>query len=321
VALSQISAGHGSPLDVVFAGTPEFAVPALVALTAAGHRVRAVYAQPDRPAGRGRHVVAGPVKTQALELGLAVEQPATLRSPEALARLRAYAPQLMVVVAYGLILPPTVLEVPALGCINIHASLLPRWRGAAPVARAIEAGDRETGVTIMQMDAGLDTGPMLLVRRTPIAAHETAATLHDRLAALGAEAVVEAIEAWRDGRIAPQPQPEAGACYARKIERHEAAINWTRDAEALDRQVRAFNPRPVAETTWSGKQLRIWEGEPLPQAVDAPPGSVIETGARLVVAAGRGALRIARLQLAGRRAMTAAEFQNAHSLAGSRLGS
>ena len=316
-----MAASRSSSLDLVFAGTPAFAVPALVALHAAGHRVRAVYTQPDRPAGRGRRVTAGPVKTQALELGLAVEQPATLRSPEALEQLRARAPQLMVVVAYGLILPQAVLDVPELGCVNIHASLLPRWRGAAPIARAIEAGDRETGVTIMQMDAGLDTGPMLLVRRMPIAERETAGTLHDRLAVLGAEAVVEAIDAWRDGRIAPEPQPAAGASYARKIERHEAAIDWTRNAVALDRQVRAFDPRPVAETTWSGNQLRIWEATPLPRTIDAPPGSVIETGAALVVAAGQGALRIERMQLAGRRAMSAAEFQNAHSLAGARLGS
>ena len=251
---------HFSPLDIVFAGTPAFAVPALTVLHAAGHRVRAVYTQPDRPAGRGRVLSAGPVKTHALEIGLAVEQPATLRSPEALERLRSYAPQLMVVVAYGLILPQSVLDVPQLGCLNIHASLLPRWRGAAPIAQ------------------------------------------------------------WRDGRIAPQPQPDAGASYARKIERREAAIDWTRDAAALDRQVRAFNPRPVAETTWSGQQLRVWEAVPVPRTIDAAPGSVIETGARLVIAAGTGALQIERLQLAGRRAMSAAEFQHAHSLAGARLG-
>ena len=311
---------HFSPLDVVFAGTPEFAVPALAALHAAGHRVRAVYTQPDRPAGRGRVIAAGPVKTHALELGLAVEQPATLRSPEALEQLRGYAPQLMVVVAYGLILPQTVLDIPVLGCLNIHGSLLPRWRGAAPIARAIEAGDSQTGVSIMKMDAGLDTGPVLLARATPIDPRETAASLHDRLAHLGADAVLEAIDGWQHGHISPQPQPDTGASYARKIERGEAAIDWTRDAAALDRQVRAFNPRPVAETTWAGQQLRVWEAAPLPRTIDSAPGSVIETGTRLVVAAGQGALQIERLQLAGRRAMSAAEFQHAHSLAGTRLG-
>jgi methionyl-tRNA formyltransferase len=307
-------------LDIVFAGTPAFAVPALAALHGAGHRIRAVYTQPDRPAGRGRAITASPVKTHALGLDLALEQPATLRSPEALERLRAHAPQLMVVVAYGLILPQSVLDVPALGCLNIHASLLPRWRGAAPIERAIEAGDAESGVSIMKMDAGLDTGAVLLARATPIGPRETGGSLADRLARLGAEAIVEAITAWQAGRIAPQPQPAAGASYARKIERPDAAIDWTRDAEALDRQVRAFNPRPVAETTWSGQQMRIWDAEPLPRTIDAPPGLVIETGARLVAATGAGALRIERLQLAGRRAMSAAEFQRAHSLAGARLG-
>jgi methionyl-tRNA formyltransferase len=295
-------------------------VPALAALHAAGHRVCAVYTQPDRPAGRGRNIAPGPVKTHALELGLAVEQPATLRSPETLERLRGYAPQLMVVVAYGLILPQAVLDVPALGCLNIHASLLPRWRGAAPIARAIEAGDSQTGVSIMKMDAGLDTGPVLLARATPIEPRETAASLHDRLAHLGADAVLDAIDGLLVGRITPQPQPDAGATYARKIERREAVIDWTRDAVELDRQVRAFNPRPVAETTWSGEQLRVWEATPLQRTTASPPGSVIETGTRLVVAAGQGALQIERLQLAGRRVMSAAEFQHAHSLAGARLG-
>jgi methionyl-tRNA formyltransferase len=315
-----LASSHFSPRDIVFAGTPAFAVPALTALHDAGHRLRAVYCQPDRPAGRGRVTAAGSVKTRALELGLAVEQPATLKSREALEQLRGYAPQLMVVVAYGLILPQAVLDVPALGCFNIHASLLPRWRGAAPIARAIEAGDTQTGVSIMKMDAGLDTGPVLLARAAPIEPRETAASLHDRLAHLGALAILEAIAACQDGRIVPQPQPDAGACYARKIERREAAIDWTCDAVEIDRQVRAFNPRPVTETTWSGRQLRIWEATPLPRTIDAPPGAVIETGERLVIAAGRGALQIERLQLAGRRAMSAAEFQHAHSLAGERLG-
>jgi methionyl-tRNA formyltransferase len=309
-----------SYFSIVFAGTPAFAVPALDALYAAGHRVRAVYSQPDRPAGRGRVITAGPVKQRAMSLRIPLEQPATLRSEEALVRLRGYEPDLMVVVAYGLILPPAVLEIPRLGCLNIHASLLPRWRGAAPIARAIEAGDLETGITIMQMDAGLDTGPMLLVRRTPIGARETAASLHDRLAALGATAVVEAIADWRDGRIAPRPQPAEGASYAAKIERHEATIDWSRSAQELDRQVRALNPRPVAETTWSGRQLRIWEAQPVPRTLDAAPGQVLETGTGLTIACGQGALQIERLQLPGRRAMSAAEFGNAHSLAGARMG-
>ncbi|HEX9773591.1 MAG TPA: methionyl-tRNA formyltransferase [Steroidobacteraceae bacterium] len=307
-------------LDIVFAGTPDFAVPALAALHAAGHRVRAVYTQPDRPAGRGRTVTAGPVKECALALGLPVEQPATLRSADAHARLRGYAPDLMVVVAYGLILPQPVLDVPRLGCLNIHASLLPRWRGAAPIQRAILAGDAETGITIMQMDAGLDTGPILLERATPIEPRATAASLHDRLARLGAEAVVEAIEQCCGGRIEPRAQRAGGACYAAKISKQEAVIDWSRSAGDLDRQVRAFNPWPVAETTWNGAQLRIWDAQPVRRTVDAPPGQVIETGARLVVAAGDGALQIDRVQIAGRRVMTAAQFQNAHPLGGGRFG-
>jgi methionyl-tRNA formyltransferase len=223
-------------LDIVFAGTPTFAVPALVALDKAGHRIRAVYTQPDRPAGRGRLVTASPVKERALELGLTVEQPATLRSQDAIEKLRSHAPELMVVVAYGLILPQAVLDVPSLGCLNIHASLLPRWRGAAPIERAIETGDTETGVTIMKMDAGLDTGPMLLSRRTLIGPHETAGSLHDRLAQIGAEALLEAIATWQNGHISPRAQATSGATYARKIERGEAAIDWTRDAVELDRQ-------------------------------------------------------------------------------------
>src|SRR5687767_14313411 len=195
------------------------------------------------------------VKQCALRHQLPVEQPLTLKDPAAVERLAQYSADLMIVVAYGLLLPKAVLETPRLGCVNIHASLLPRWRGAAPIARAIEAGDRETGVTIMQMDAGLDTGPMLLARSTPISERETSASLHDRLATLGADAVIEAIAQWRDGRIARQPQPDAGASYARKIEHREAAIDWTRDAVALDRQVRAFNPRPVAETDRKSTRL------------------------------------------------------------------
>ena len=308
-------------LRIVYAGTPDFAVPALDALRAAGHDIVAVYTQPDRPAGRGQAVTASPVRQRASALGLPVEQPATLRSDEAIARLRAHAADLMVVAAYGLILPPAVLEAPRLGCWNIHASLLPRWRGAAPIQRSILAGDAGTGITIMQMDAGLDTGPMLLVRPRPIGAREDAGTLHDRLAALGAEAIVTAIDEWRAGRLVPVPQPAAGATYAPKIRKEEARIDWTAPAPAIDRLVRAFNPWPVAETRWQDRQLRVWAAEPVATAAGAEPGQVVETArGRIVVAAGEGALSLRRVQLAGRRAMTAADFLNAHALAGARLG-
>ncbi len=311
------------PLRIVFAGTPDFAVPPLDALHAAGHRLVAAYTQPDRPAGRGQSIASSPVKQRALQLGIAVEQPASLKSDEAVAHLRELAPDLMVVVAYGLILPQAVLDVPRHGCWNIHASLLPRWRGAAPIQRAILAGDEATGITIMQMDAGLDTGPMLLTRRTPIGPREHGGSLHDRLAGLGAEAIVAAIAGWQAGQVAAQPQPGDGATYAAKIRKDEARIDWAQPAVAIDRQVRAFNPWPVAETTWAGKQLRVWQAEPDPAELreGASPGAVIESAAgRLVVATGAGALRLTQVQLAGKRALPAAEFLNAHALAGARLG-
>ncbi|MFO1407651.1 MAG: methionyl-tRNA formyltransferase [Steroidobacteraceae bacterium] len=312
-----------SPLRIVFAGTPDFSVPALDALVSAGHSVVAACCQPDRPAGRGRTIEFGPVKRRALDLGIPVEQPATLRDPAAVSRLAALAPDLMVVVAYGLILPQAVLDVPRLGCLNIHASLLPRWRGAAPIQRALLAGDERTGVVIMKMDAGLDTGPMLLVRETAIGPAETGGELHDRLSRLGAAAVVEAIEGWVSGRLEARAQPGSGVTYAAKIAKHEARIDWSRPAVEIDRQVRAFNPWPVAETRIDDRQLRVWSGGPV--AVDvraAGPGTVLDLGrGRLVVATGDGAYELGRVQLAGRTAVTAAEFANAHDLAGRRLGS
>jgi methionyl-tRNA formyltransferase len=310
-------------LRIVFAGTPEFAVPPLEALHAAGHEIVAVYTQPDRPAGRGQSLTASPVKRRALELGLPVEQPATLKVADAVERLRERAPDLMVVVAYGLILPQAVLDVPRLGCWNIHASLLPRWRGAAPIQRAILAGDDITGITIMQMDAGLDTGPMLLVREVPIGSGESGGELHDRLSRVGAEAIVAAVSEWQAGRITPRPQPAEGASYAAKLRKEEARIDWSQAAAVIARQVRAFNPWPVAETTWDGRQLRIWRAEPAPGAASAGavPGTVLESAAgRIVVATGDGALTLLQVQVAGRRALSAAEFLNAQSLAGTRLG-
>jgi methionyl-tRNA formyltransferase len=310
------------PLRIVFAGTPEFSVPALDALHAAGHTVVAAGTQPDRPAGRGRVLTAGPVKRRALALGIPVEQPATLQTPDAVARVASYAPDLMVVVAYGLILPQAILDVPRRGCLNIHGSLLPRWRGAAPIHRAILAGDERTGITIMKMDAGLDTGPLLLVRETAIGAEETSGQLHDRLAALGAAAVVDAIDEWTAGRIAPVPQPKSGVTYAAKIRKEEAVIDWTCAALDLSRRVRAFNPWPVAETRWRGQQLRIWQAMPLAvAAVSAVPGEVIEArDGRIVVATGDGALRLDRLQLPGRKPTAAAEFLRASPLLGAHLG-
>lgn len=283
------------------------------------HHVKAVYTQPDRPAGRGRRVQPSPVKAFALEHGLNVEQPSTLRDPTAVATLKGHAPDVMVVVAYGLLLPPDILAAPRLGCLNIHASLLPRWRGAAPIQRAVLAGDRQTGVGIMQMEAGLDTGPILIEKTTAIHALDTAGLLHDRLAEMGAEALMIALDGVEAGSLIPRPQPVEGATYASKIRKEEALIDWSRSAVEIDRQIRAFNPVPGAETRWRGEQLKVWEAVPI--AADAGvPGTILAADDNgLVVATGDQALRITRVQLAGRKPMPAAEFLRAHSLTGERL--
>ncbi|MGI9247242.1 MAG: methionyl-tRNA formyltransferase [Steroidobacteraceae bacterium] len=314
-----------SPLRIVFAGTPEFSVPALDALQAAGHAVVAVYTQPDRPAGRGRAVASSPVKQRALQLGLTVEQPASLRVAEAQVRLAAYAPDVMIVVAYGLILPQAVLDLTRLGCLNIHASLLPRWRGAAPIQRAVLAGDGRTGISIMLMDAGLDTGPELLRSETAIGPRETGGQLHDRLAPLGAAAVVAALEGWSAGRLSPQPQAPDGVTYAAKIHKEEARIDWSRPAVEIDRLVRAFNPWPVAETMLDGEQVRVWDALPLADEFAAAagsrvPGTVLDAPGRLVVATGAGALELRQLQLPGRKPVSARDLLNSRDLRGARLG-
>ena len=310
------------PLSLIFAGTPEFSVPALEALVASRHRVLAVYTQPDRPAGRGQQVTMSAVKQCALRHQLPVEQPVTLKDPAAVERLAQWSADLMIVVAYGLLLPKSVLDTPRHGCVNIHASLLPRWRGAAPIQRAIQAGDQESGVTIMQMDVGLDTGPMLLERVTPIGPRETAETLHDRLATLGAEAVLEAIGAIAAGEAKPREQPKEGATYAAKIRKEEALIDWSKPAIEIDRLVRAFNPWPIAETRWNGQQLRVWEAAPSDKRTSAAPGTVIATsGAGIEVATGDGTLQLTRVQAAGRKAMPAADFLKAHRPEGAVLGS
>ncbi len=304
-------------LSVVFAGTPEFSVPALEALVASRHRVVAVYTQPDRPAGRGQQLTMSAVKQAALRHGLTVEQPATLREASAVDHLQSYRPDVMIVVAYGLILPASVLSVPAMGCINIHASLLPRWRGAAPIHRALLAGDSQTGVTIMQMDAGLDTGPMLLEKTTAIARTDTTGSLHDRLAQMGAEAVIEALDGMIAGSLSPRPQPAEGATYAAKIRKEEALIDWSKPALELEHQVRAFNPWPVAQTSLHRQQLRIWEAAATADRSDATPGTVVQADSNGIrVATGEGMLVLSRVQLAGRKAVSAAEFLNGQRVEG-----
>ena len=304
-------------LAVAFAGTPAFALPALDAIAASHHRVAVVYTQPDRPAGRGQEIVASPVKQRALALGLPLEQPETLRDPEAPARLSGQSPDVMVVVAYGLLLPQAVLDVPRLGCLNIHASLLPRWRGAAPVARAIEAGDAETGVCIMRMEAALDTGPVMLRKQVPIAPRETAGELELRLATEGGAMIVAALDALGEGRAAFEPQDSAQASYAKKLQKSEARIDWRLPAEAIERRVRALNPWPVAETRMEGLQLRIWQARVVAAAGGPRPGTILAAGPQgVVVMTGKGALALERLQLPGRRAVAAADFANTGGFVG-----
>ena len=302
-----------SPLRIVFAGTPEFSVPCLAACRASGAEVVAVYTQPDRPAGRGRRLTPSPVKQAALDAGIAVEQPESLKDAAARERLAAYAPDLMVVVAYGLILPRKVLAIPRLGCWNVHASLLPRWRGAAPIQRAILAGDAESGVDLMQMEAGLDTGPVLLERRTPIHPDDTGGSLHDRLSQLGAEVLADGLKRVLAGEtLAPVPQPEAGVTYAHKLDKAEARLDFSRPAIALERQVRAFDPWPVAEAAIAGETLRVWSARALDVTHHAAPGSVLGAGrGGIDIACAEGALRITALQRAGGKRIGAVDYLNA----------
>ncbi|MEA3198386.1 MAG: methionyl-tRNA formyltransferase [Gammaproteobacteria bacterium] len=318
-------------LRLGFAGTPEFAVPALAALCET-YPICAVFTQPDRPAGRGQPLHASPVKTLAAQRGLHVYQPTTFKSDEAVATLRALELDALIVVAYGLILPPAALQCPRLGCINIHASLLPRWRGAAPIQRAVLAGDSKTGITIMRMEAGLDTGSMLAAREMDIRADDTAKTLHDRLARLGAELIGETLGELHRGRIREVPQPAEGVTYAAKITKAEALIDWQQDAVEVWRRVRAFNPWPIAETRLNGTQLRIWDaeladstmagtrGQPVEPGAGTPPGTVLAaTHDGIDVACGRGVLRILRLQLPGRKPLVPREFIQGQRLDGARF--
>jgi methionyl-tRNA formyltransferase len=305
-------------LRVAFAGTPEFALPALDALARSPHQLIGVLTQPDRPAGRGRGIIAGPIKARALELNLPLAQPARLHSSEEQAALRAWSPEILVVVAYGLILPPAVLAIPTRGCLNIHASLLPRWRGAAPIQRAILAGDAKTGVSIMQLEAGLDTGPVYAQRSLAIGALTSAAELQPQLATLGAQLLLETLAQIEAGSARAQPQPAEGVSYAAKLSKSEAPINWQRPALELARQVQAFNPWPVAQCQWAGQALRVWSAEAVAgERGGAAPGTVLGVRpGRIEVACGTGVLGLLRLQAAGRRVVSAGEFANAHALTG-----
>ncbi len=309
---------------LAFAGTPDFARVALQALHEAGHEIALVLTQPDRPAGRGLQLQASAVKQWAQAQGLTLAQPRSLRldgrfgddAAAARTQLQHAAPQLMVVAAYGLILPPWVLALPALGCLNIHGSLLPRWRGAAPIQRAIEAGDAETGITIMQMDAGLDTGDRLLEEAVDITPDDTAATLHDRLATLGARLVVQAVDDAAHGRLQPRPQPEAGVTYAHKIDKAEAALDWSLPADVLERRIRAFDPFPGCTAVLGGQAVKVWRAEVVDLGSDAgPPGRVLQADAGcLVLACGRAALALTQLQRPGGRRIGVRDFLQQHPL-------
>jgi methionyl-tRNA formyltransferase len=307
-------------MRVAFAGTPDFAVPALDALVAAGHEVAAVYTQPDRPAGRGRELQASAVARRAAALELPVRQPAKF-TPEAVEGLRELAVEALVVVAYGLILPAGALAAPKRGGLNIHASLLPRWRGAAPIQRAVLAGDRETGVTIMQMDAGLDTGPMLLRESLPIGPDATAGELHDALSALGAKLIVAALAGLERGTLVATPQPDAGVTYAKKISKDEARLDWSQPAEALARAVRAFNPAPVAWSELDGERVRILRARAGGGNASAAPGTIVAANAEgILVATGGGTLLVAELQWPGGKPLTAQQAAAGRALTGKRFG-
>ena len=301
-------------LRLAFMGTPDFAVPALLALLEAGHDVAAVYTQPPRPAGRGQRPKPSPVQAIAESRGLPVRTPLSLKDPAEQAAFAALGLDAAVVVAYGLILPQPILDAPRLGCLNIHASLLPRWRGAAPIQRALLAGDRETGISIMAMDAGLDTGPVLLTGRLPIRSDDTASTLHDRLADLGARLVVEALQGVAAGTLRPVPQPSEGATYAAKLTREEGRLDWRRPAVALERQIRALTPWPGAWFEAGGDRIKVLSAEVVESAgsSDARPGQVLDD--RLTVACGEGALRLTKLQRAGKSPVAAADFLRGFAL-------
>ena len=307
-------------MKIIFAGTPEFAVPTLRMLLASEHQVCAVYTQPDRPAGRGRKLKPSPVKELALGCGIPVCQPESLKNEADFQHLASFDADLIVVVAYGMILPQRVLDLPRYGCINVHGSLLPRWRGAAPIQRALMAGDDKTGVTIMQLVRKLDAGAMLDKEEYVIGPDDTASDLHDRLAELGAVGLAKVLSQLEEGALQPEAQDEALVTYAEKLEKSEAVIDWQQPAELLARKVRGLNAWPVAQTVYQNEVLRIWQAEAIDEQMQAEPGTLRRQGKHLDVATGNGILRLREVQLPGGRRMTAEAFLNAHHVDGLRLG-
>ncbi|MCK0106714.1 methionyl-tRNA formyltransferase [Marinobacter sp. S0848L] len=298
-------------MRIVFAGTPDFAAIALKAILAAGHTVVGVYSQPDRPAGRGRKLMPSPVKQVALDANIPVFQPQSLKPEDAQQELAALKPDVMIVAAYGLILPKAVLDIPSHGCLNIHASLLPRWRGAAPIQRAIAAGDAETGITIMQMDVGLDTGDMLLKTATPINPDDTGGSLHDRLADMGGDAIVEALAKLSQSALTGEPQNDDEACYAHKLSKEEGHIDWNNSATDIERLIRAFNPWPGTFTDLGKQRIRLHQAQALEQGSDKAPGTVLRREREGIdIACGTGSLRVTKVQLPGTRALTVNDLIN-----------
>jgi len=305
---------------ILFAGTPDFAQVSLQALVDGGYAPAAVLTQPDRRAGRGKRMTASPVKSYAQSVDVDVWQPETLRNSHVVADIAALKPELIVVAAYGLILPQTVLDIPIRGCVNVHASLLPRWRGAAPIQQAILNGDEETGICLMQMEAGLDTGPVYARSATPVGDDETAGELHDRLARMGGELLVSHMEALLQGSIEPVPQNDANVTYAAKIKKEDAAIRWSTDAMEITRQIRAYNPVPGAYFEFNGESIKCWQGELLAD-LEGHSGQVISAGkAGIEVACGRGGIRLTEVQRPGRRRISGSEFAAQTTLIGKRLG-
>jgi methionyl-tRNA formyltransferase len=300
-------------LNIIFAGTPEFAATALQKLIDEHYEIIAVYTQPDRPAGRGRKLTPSPVKALALKHNIPVEQPVNFKEPGALEKLQSYHADLMIVAAYGLLLPPAVLELPSLGCLNIHASLLPRWRGAAPIQRAVLAGDRETGITIMQMNEGLDTGDMLLKLSTPIKDNDTGGSLHDRLAELGGKAIIEVLALLDKGQLKPEQQDEKLSSYAKKLSKSESEIDWLQPVQVIDRQIRAFSPWPGSQTHLDDKIIRIHAARIIDTASQGQAGHILAyTKAGIDVQCGLGSIRILTAQLPGSRAMSVNDLHNGH---------
>lgn len=299
-------------MKIVFAGTPDFAVPTLQALLDSPHQVCAVYTQPDRPAGRGRKLTASPVKALALSADIAVYQPENFKSADAIQQLIALDADLLVVVAYGLILPQAVLDIPKHGCINVHGSLLPRWRGAAPIHRAVMAGDAKTGITIMKVVKKLDAGDMLYKAECPITADATSSSLHDQLAQMGAEGLVKVVDQIANGSLQAEPQDEALVTYAHKLEKQESNLDWQHSAVDLDRQVRGLNAWPVAQTLYQGQVLRVWRSQALDKAAEQAPGTVNCAEHALDVATGDGVLRLLEVQLPGGKRIAGKDFMNAH---------